>query len=49
MIPHLYFRRRSFQLFLRCQAPGCGFVAREKGAHIAHAQGRDRDEQGADL
>lgn len=48
MIPHLYFRRYPWQTFLRCTTPGCGFIARDRSAHIAHANGRTRDE-GNDL
>lgn len=44
MIPHIYFRRMPWQRFRRCLTPGCDFVAREKGSHMAHAMGRNRGE-----
>ena len=44
MIPHLYFRRDvRFQKHLRCVS--CGYVARTPGSHVAHANGRTRDEE----
>lgn len=48
MIPHLYFRRQPYQRFLRCLTPGCGYVARTPGSHVAHANGRTRDEVALD-
>ena len=36
MTRHHIFRRQPWQRHLRCV--GCGYVARDKGAHIAHGQ-----------
>ena len=43
--PHVVFRKYPWQRFLRCTTPGCGFIARDKNAHIAHANGIRKDHE----